>query len=59
MWILILAMYANQNYTEASFSTANTQEFSTETTCLIAADKLKEEFKQMLDTHAIAICVKK
>lgn len=58
MWILILAMYANQ-YSDGKFSTINTQEFSTETTCQIAANKFKEKFKQLLDVNARAICVKK
>ncbi|WGL96465.1 hypothetical protein [Arsenophonus nasoniae] len=58
MWILILAMYANQ-YADANFSSINTQEFSTETTCLLATDKFKQKFKQLIDVNARAICVKK
>ncbi|MDR5609286.1 MULTISPECIES: hypothetical protein [unclassified Arsenophonus] len=58
MWILILAMYANQ-YSDSKFSTINTQEFSTETTCLLAADKFKQKFKQLIDVNARAIYVKK
>lgn len=58
MWILILAMYANQ-YSDGIFSSINTQEFSTETTCLIAADKFKQKFNQLIEVNARAVCVKK